>query len=261
MHRILRATSSTSESGTSVAFGRTGTWQPMSSRIRLAIVAVVAIAACVVFIWLPQSRAALVASLDWVDSLGMWGPPLFVLIYIVACVLFLPGSLLTIGAGMIFGLVVGTVTVSIGSTLGAGASFLLARTVLRDWIKKILAAKPRFRALDEAVGREGFKVVLLTRLSPLFPFNLLNYAYGITAVSFGEYMLASWIGMLPGAVLYVYIGTAARSLTEAMLGKNRASLGEQVFFGFGLAATVILAVFLTRMARKSLSPVVSDAPC
>jgi uncharacterized membrane protein YdjX (TVP38/TMEM64 family) len=230
----------------------------MSNRIRLAIIAVVAIFVCIIFVLFPQFKAALVAGLEWIDSLGMWGAPLFVLIYIVACLLFLPGSLLTVGAGMIFGLVVGTTTVSIGSTLGAGAAFLLARTVLREWIKKILASKPRFRALDEAVGQEGFKVVLLTRLSPLLPFNLLNFAYGITAVSFRDYIIASWIGMLPGAVLYVYIGTAARSLTEVMSGRSHASVAEHVFFGLGLGATVILAVFLMRIARKSLAYVVSD---
>jgi uncharacterized membrane protein YdjX (TVP38/TMEM64 family) len=231
----------------------------MSNRIRFAIVAALAIAACGMLIWLPQADEALVAALEWIDSLGMGGPALFDVIYIIGCVLFLPGSLLTIGAGMIFGLVVGTITVSIGSTLGAAAAFLLARTVLRDWVEMRLAAMPRFRALDEAVGREGFKVVLLTRLSPLFPFNLLNFAFGITAVSFRDYMLASWIGMLPGAVLYVYIGTAAKSLAEAMAGRTQASVGEQVLFGLGLVATLVLMAVLVHMARKSLSHVVSNS--
>jgi uncharacterized membrane protein YdjX (TVP38/TMEM64 family) len=231
----------------------------MSNRIRFAVVALVAVTACGVLVWLQQADETLVAALDWIESLGVFGPVLFNVIYIVGCVLFLPGSLLTIGAGMIFGFTVGTITVSIGSTLGAIAAFLLARTVLRDWVENRLAAMPRFQALDEAVGREGFKVVLLTRLSPLFPFNLLNFAFGITAVSFRDYMLASWIGMLPGAVLYVYIGTAAKSLAEALAGKTQVRFGEQVLFGCGLVATVVLMVILVRMARKSLSQVVSNS--
>jgi uncharacterized membrane protein YdjX (TVP38/TMEM64 family) len=112
---------------------------------------------------------------------------------------------------------------------------------------------PRFGALDEAVGREGFKVVLLTRLSPLFPFNLLNFMFGITKVSFWDYMLASWIGMLPGAVLYVYIGTAAHSITSIAAGKNETGTPEQVFLGVGLVATALVVALFVRLARKSLA--------
>ncbi|MEX0936849.1 MAG: TVP38/TMEM64 family protein [Pirellulales bacterium] len=225
----------------------------MSNRVRILIIAVLAIAASGILLWLPQANDTLVAALQWIDSIGFWGPVLFVVIYIIGCVLFVPGSLLTIGAGMIFGLFVGTITVSIGSTLGAGAAFALARTVLRDWVDKATATMPRFQALDEAVGREGFKVALLTRLSPLFPFNLLNFAFGLTRVSFRDYMLASWIGMLPGAVLYVYIGTAAKSLAEAMAGKAQATSAEQVVLVVGLVATALVMVVLTRAAQKSLA--------
>ena len=225
----------------------------MSNRVRILIIAVLAVAAVGIFFWLPQANDSLVAALEWIDSIGLWGPVLFVMIYIIGCVLFIPGSLLTIGAGMIFGLFVGTITVSIGSTLGAGAAFALARTVLRDWVDTATATMPRFQALDEAVGRDGFKVVLLTRLSPLFPFNLLNFAFGITKVSFRDYLLASWIGMLPGAVLYVYIGTAAKSLVEATAGQTQASTAGQVFFVVGLVATALVVVVLARAARKSLA--------
>ena len=225
----------------------------MTNRGRMLIIVLLAVAAVGVFLWLPQANDTVVAALEWIDSIGIWGPILFVMIYIIGCVLFVPGSLLTIGAGMIFGLLVGTVTVSIGSTLGAGAAFALARTVLRAWVDKATAAMPRFQAVDKAVGRDGFKVVLLTRLSPLFPFNLLNFAFGVTKVSFRDYMLASWIGMLPGAVLYVYIGTAAKSLAEAMAGKTQATAAEQVLFVVGLGATAVVVVVLTQAARRSLA--------
>jgi uncharacterized membrane protein YdjX (TVP38/TMEM64 family) len=226
--------------------------------MRVVVIAVIFAAASGVLICLPQANDAMIQGLEWIDSLGAWGPFLFVLVYIVGCVLFVPGSLLTIGAGMIFGLLVGTVTVSIGSTLGAGAAFLLARSVVREWVVKATKTMPRFRAVDEAVGREGFNVVLLTRLSPLFPFNLLNFAYGITSVSFRDYFLASWIGMLPGAVLYVYIGTAVTSFAELAGGRKQVGAGQQALFVVGLIATAVLVAIITRMARKSLSQVVAE---
>lgn len=225
----------------------------MNNRIRIAIISVLAIVACGSLVWLPQANETVIALLEWVESLGSWGPVLFVVIYILGCVLFLPGSVLTIGAGFTFGLVVGTIMVSIGSTFGAGAAFLLARTVLRKWVSEKIVSMPRFRALDEAVGREGFKVVLLTRLSPLFPFNLLNFMFGITKVYFWHYMLASWIGMLPGAVLYVYIGTAAHSISAVAAGRNETNTAELVLFGVGLVATALVMTLLVRLARKSLA--------
>ncbi len=112
--------------------------------------------------------------------------------YVVSCVLMLPGSVLTIGAGIVFGLALGVVTVSAGSTLGACVAFLVGRTIARDWVARRVADNPKWRAIDEAVGRQGFKIVLLTRLSPVFPFNLQNYGYGLTAVSFWKHALASW---------------------------------------------------------------------
>ena len=137
-------------------------------------------------------------SLDWVAGLGPTGVIAFVVIYILACVFMLPGSVLTLGAGAVFGVVKGSVIVSVAATLGATAAFLVGRYFARDRVAKMIEGNARFRAIDEAVGREGWKIVGLTRLSPVFPFNLLNYAYGITKVSLRDYFLASWIGMLPG---------------------------------------------------------------
>lgn len=216
---------------------------------------VVVITAGTLAMFLPQSRQLLANVLEWVRSAGLWGPALFVIIYIVACVLCLPGSLLTIGAGAVFGIWIGIITVSIGSTLGAGAAFLLARTLLREWTVQKVAANARFRALDAAVGKQGFKIVLLTRLSPVLPFNLLNFAFGITSVSLRDYLFASWIGMLPGAVLFVYIGAAMKSIAEVTTGKRTGSLGEQILFGFGLVATIAVSGILARLAQRSLKSV------
>ncbi|MBL8829774.1 MAG: TVP38/TMEM64 family protein [Planctomycetaceae bacterium] len=209
---------------------------------------------------LPEANRGLLRVLEAIQSAGPWGPLLMIVVYIVACVLFVPGSILTIGAGFIFGIPLGVATVSIGSTLGAGAAFVLSRTMLRNFVQRKLARDPRVHALSEAVGEHGFKIVLLARLSPLLPFNLLNFAFALTRVSFRDYMLASWIGMLPGALLYVYIGTAAKSLTDLARGAGPTTPMTTVLFGLGLAATVALTMVLTRLARRSLRELTRGRP-
>ncbi|HAA31457.1 MAG TPA: TVP38/TMEM64 family protein, partial [Cyanobacteria bacterium UBA8553] len=126
-------------------------------------------------------------ALQWIENLGQKGAIAFILIYIVATIAFLPGSILTLGAGAIFGVVLGSIYVFIGATLGATAAFLIGRYLVRDWISKKIESNNNFKAIDEAVGQEGFKIVLMTRLSPVFPFNLLNYAFGVTGVSLRDY--------------------------------------------------------------------------
>ena len=172
--------------------------------------------------------------------------------YVLACVLFLPGSVLTLGAGFLFGVPVGFLTVWIGANLGACVAFLVGRTIARDWVARKVAGNPKFAAIDEAVGKEGFKIVALLRLSPVFPFNLLNYALGLTRVSFRNYALASLVGMLPGILMYVYFGSAARSLAEVTAGNVQGGIAGQIFFWVGLVATIAVALFVTRIARKSL---------
>ncbi|MSU32404.1 MAG: TVP38/TMEM64 family protein [Pedosphaera sp.] len=147
---------------------------------------------------------------------GPWAPALFILIYIVACIFMVLGSALTLVAGTLFGITRGTLYVSAGSTLGATFSFLLSRFALRNWIEKRLDQSPSFAAVADAVAIEGWKSVFLLRLSPAFPFNFLNYALGLTRVSFHDYVLASWLGMLPGTVLCVrllrFLGRRVRGI-------------------------------------------------
>ncbi len=191
--------------------------------------------------------------LDWVSGLGAWGVLLYILIYILACVLFVPGSILTLGAGVMFGVVKGSIVVSVAATCGATCAFLVGRYLARGWVAEKMVHYPRFQAIDEAVGREGWKIVGLTRLSPVFPFNLLNYAFGLTRVSLRDYFWASWIGMLPGTVLYVYLGALIGDL--ALLGTQERSrtAAEWVFYLVGLAATVAVTVYVTRLARSALA--------
>ena len=191
--------------------------------------------------------------LAWTEGLGFWGPAFVAGFYVLACVLFLPGSILTLGAGAVFGLVVGTATVSVGSTLGAAAAFLVGRTVARNWIAGKVEGNPKFAAIDEAVGREGFKIVLLTRLSPVFPFNMLNYGFGLTKVRLRDYVLASWVGMFPGTVMYVYLGTVIGEVGRLGAGGRQKTLGEWILLGVGLLVTIVVTVFVTRIARKALA--------
>jgi uncharacterized membrane protein YdjX (TVP38/TMEM64 family) len=196
---------------------------------------------------------------QWVEGLGVWGPVVFILGYAVATVAFIPGSLLTLAAGAIFGLVKGTVYTLIGATLGASAAFLVARYVARGAIERKIAGNARFAAIDRAVGREGLKIVALLRLSPIFPFNLLNYSLGLTKVGFLPYLIAS-IAMLPGTLLYVYYGKAAGSLAALAGGaKTAKGTGSWVLLGVGLLATIVVTTFVTRLAGKALRQEI-DAP-
>jgi uncharacterized membrane protein YdjX (TVP38/TMEM64 family) len=189
-----------------------------------------------------------------VAHLGIWGIILFVAGYILATVLFFPASVLTVGAGFVFGVFLGTVIVSIAATTGAALAFLIARYVARDQIEQKLSSNQKFKKVDRAIGEQGAKLVFLLRLSPLIPFNLSNYFYGLTAVKFWPYVLASWIGMLPGTLLYVYLGAAGKAGLSGTAGQTSGrSLWEYLLFGIGLIATVIVTVWLTRIAHRELS--------
>ena len=188
-------------------------------------------------------------ALDWVGQLGPWGAVIFIAIYVLATVFFIPGSVLTLGAGAVFGVAWGSIYVSIGSTLGATCAFLVGRYFARDAIARKIEGNARFAAIDKAVANEGWKIVGLTRLSPVFPFTLLNYAFGLTQVKLRDYVLASWIGMMPGTVMYVYLG----SLAKAASGERTRTTGEWVLYGVGLLATVVVTVFVTRIAKQALA--------
>ena len=200
----------------------------------------------------------LIQGLGWTQGLGIWAYVVVVAFYIVACIFLLPGSVLTLGAGLLFGLVGGVITVSIGSTIGACAAFWVGRTVARNWIAAKVAKNEKFAAIDQAVAHQGFKIVLLTRLSPVFPFNVLNYAFGLTKIPFWRYALGSWIGMIPGTVMYVYFGAALGSFAELEAGNVDKGMAGRLFFWFGLPATIVVTVFVTRIARNALKQAVES---
>jgi uncharacterized membrane protein YdjX (TVP38/TMEM64 family) len=197
---------------------------------RVAIARVlVALAAVAVLVVAGRKAGALIPAFSaWVDGLGVWGPVAFVVGYAIAAVAFVPGSLLTLAAGAIFGVGKGTALVLVAATLGASAAFLVSRYLARGFVERRLAGDERFAAIDRAIGSQGRKIVFLLRLSPVFPFNLLNYALGLTRVRFADYVVAS-IGMLPGTLLYVYYGKVAGDLARLAGGAGPAITGSSAW--------------------------------
>ncbi|MGF2038129.1 MAG: TVP38/TMEM64 family protein [Nostoc sp. CmiVER01] len=192
----------------------------------------------------------------WVKSLGVLGPIAYIVIYNLATLLFIPGSLLTFAGGWLFGVFWGSIYVLIAATAGATLAFIIGRYLSRDWVSRQMEKHPKFKAIDLAVAKEGWKIVLLTRLSPIFPFNLLNYAFGVTQVSLNDYILGSF-GIIPGTVMYVYIGSLAGNL--AMINTfyqpttPETQVWQWVMRIIGLIATVAVTVYITKVAQKALA--------
>jgi uncharacterized membrane protein YdjX (TVP38/TMEM64 family) len=232
---------------------------PRRARPSLGRIALAALAAVALVLLGRQAGAYVPRFAAWVDGLGVWGPVVFVLGYAVAVIAFAPGALLTLAAGAIFGLARGVVYVFVAAVLGSSGAFLVSRYLARSAVEKRLAANPRFAAIDRAVGREGRKIVFLLRLSPLFPFNLLNYALGLTRVRFVDYLVASF-GMLPGTLLYVYYGKVAGDVA-ALAGGGAAEkgAGDYALLGLGLTATVVVTAVVTRTARRALAEATGQA--
>jgi len=203
----------------------------------------------------------LTAFQHWLADLGPLGYLLFILGYVLATLLFIPGWPLTVGAGFAFGLVAGTAMVSFSSTLGAALAFLIARHIARKPVADWTSRRDSFQAIDKAIGREGWKLIFLLRLSPLIPFNLSNYFYGITAVRFWPSVLASWLGMMPGTILYVYLGAIGRAGLETTANGTERGPLQWILLGVGLVSIIAVTVWVARIARRALreSAVDSDA--
>jgi len=213
----------------------------------------------------------LLGAMEWLEGFGVWGLVAVSAFYLVACVAMVPGSILSLGAGFLAGLLWpdapalailwGTVAVSIGSVSGATVAFMLGRRFFREAVAVKTAGSPKFAAMDRAIGRDGLKMVILIRLSPAFPFNLLNYAMGLTRVRLRDYILGFWAGMLPGTVMWVYLGTTITSLTAVAAGSGpvaEVGWGRMVLMGLGLVATIVLVVVVTRIARRALREAAGD---
>ena len=191
---------------------------------------------------------------EWIRTLGFFGSLLYFLVYVLGTVLVVPGTALTLGSGLLFGVLWGTILVSLASVLGATIAFLIARSFGREWTLKRIERYPKFKMIDRAIGENGFQLVLLMRLQLVFlPFAILNYALGLTRVRLRDYVLASWIGMLPATTLYVYIGTSLKGISDLLQGKApAASHWHQMLFWSGLVLSAGFVAVVTKIAKKAL---------
>ena len=220
------------------------------ARLILLVTAATAVVAAIALLPVGEWIQRLV---EWIEGAGLVGAVAYAATYVVATVLLLPASLLTLGAGFAYGPLAGTLLVSPVSVTAATIAFLLGRTVARGWIAARVARDPRFAAVDAAIEREGLKIVILLRLSPVLPFGLLNYALGLTRVRLRDYVLGSFVGMLPATFLYVYLGSLVTTAASLSSSAATAGTGQQMIYWSGLAATVLVTVFVTRLARRALS--------
>jgi uncharacterized membrane protein YdjX (TVP38/TMEM64 family) len=190
--------------------------------------------------------------IHWAKGMGAAGGALYAVVYIAGTALFFPGLPLTLGAGFLYGAIIGTLVVSPASVAGATLAFLIARYLARDWVTRRIKKYPQAAAMDRAIEKNGFKAVVLLRLQPVLPFNILNYALGLTSIRLRDYMLASWIGMFPATVLYVYLGSVMNDISDLLRGRPNSGIAGRLLLWGGLAAIVVLVWWLGRIARKAL---------
>lgn len=220
----------------------------VSLAVRSAAAALVAVAFLAAWFVLPL-RDWLQVFTAWTGGTGWPGYVLFAGVYIIASLLLAPGALLTIAAGLSFGWSGGLAIVALAASLAAMLAFALGRYLFRAQIESLMEGRPRLKALDRAVARQGWKAVLLLRLSGLVPFNLQSYLFGATAVGFWPYLAATFLGVIPGATLFSYVGA-----TAGLLAEGDARGPEQwLVFGAGLLATLVAALLVARSAKRHLA--------
>ena len=217
---------------------------PARHVVRALLLVVAAAVFVLLFRWVKQT-GLLDQSLRWIQSLGPWAPAVFIMLFVVTVIICLPAAILTAGGGFIFGFGLGALFVLLAAVISSNVTFLISRHLAREWMTKKLGANPRFRAIDEAVAAEGWKIVALVRLAPIFPFSITSYAFGLTRVSWKEYFIANF-AMLPGTLLYVYLGSIARDLTE----KVPTPLWIKIT-AFALA--LVAVIYVARVAKRALA--------
>jgi len=222
---------------------------PLSRIILRGVLLVVILAVAVIgWRWL-KSTELLPDTLKRIQDLGPWAPVAFIATYIVAVLLFVPASIFTLGAGFVFGMAWGSVYVLVAAMLAANLMFVIGRHVARKWVAHWIESHPKFRAIDNAVAREGWKIVALIRLAPVFPFTPMSYAFGLTRVPLWEYFLANFM-MIPSTLMYVYFGAVARDLTE------KVATPPWIKWTVG-AVTVLVVLYVTRFAKRALTQKIS----
>jgi len=209
-----------------------------------AVIAVALLAAILIAIRTLPVAQWLESFKGWVVGAGAIGYVLYVLVYVVCCVLLVPALALTLGAGAIFGFTVGSIIVLIGATLGATLAFLLARTVLRHRVERMTANNAKFRALDRAITREGTKIMWLVRLSGFPPFTWVNYAFGLTGIRLGPFLLTTFFGIIPGTLAFTWAGAAGAAAVSGT--------GNRILLIVTAAGAILVSLFIARIALQAI---------
>jgi uncharacterized membrane protein YdjX (TVP38/TMEM64 family) len=219
--------------------------KPRSRSLLILLLVLIAIGVAFLFIphkWIENLRG-------YFEQAGWWGGLIFVVVYVITTVLLIPASAMTLLAGGVYGFLVGLLITIVASNLGALCSFLLGRSLLRARVEEWARERQRFASVREAIGQNGFKIVLLLRLSPIFPFTILNYLLGVTSISLPRYVVANVIGMLPGTIVFVYIGVISGNLAMGQQPQTL-KLASQIV---GLLATIAVTFYITRLAKRALN--------
>jgi uncharacterized membrane protein YdjX (TVP38/TMEM64 family) len=224
-----------------------GGWAAQLPVIGAVLVAVVFLAA---FVLIDEVQAAALSLLDWFDQLGLWGVLLYMVFYIAIVLSLLPGVVFTLGAGFVFGFWLGAGVVVFSLVAGSALAFLIARYAFGKRLSDKIRRHPRIQLLNKGLRHEGWKIVMLSRLLPVFPFKLSNYFFGLTAIPFRHFVAANSIGVLPISATNVYIGSLAAELAD--LTEREPGWWEWVFYGVGFVAAIGLVYYITRLARRSM---------
>ncbi len=226
-----------------------------TKQIAVGLVALVALATAAV---VSPVDAWVIASAGWIEEAGALGALVFGLLYFAGTIFFIPATIMSISAGFLFGFAGGITLVSICTTLGAVVAFAISRYVARDAVQARAETRPRFKALERAISREGFKMAFLTRLVPVLPFTVLNYLFGLTRVDGRRFTAATWLGMLPTSIAYVYVGAATGDLSRALAMEE--APGGPTYLLWGLSAVAIAAIvgLMTRRARRELDLIMDE---
>jgi uncharacterized membrane protein YdjX (TVP38/TMEM64 family) len=221
--------------------------------VRRTAIGVLVVGAVVAWRRRDQIQALLGPLFESVDALGPWAPVVLALLYVPACLMFIPNTFVSPGVGFLLGATWGTGTAIAGLTLGHSVNFLLSRFLGRDWFHRRVPVNRRFRAVELACEREGLKIVTLTRLTPVFPSNLMSYFFGVTGVSALSFALGTAIGLLPRTVVYTTVGAAAKSFADASSGEFEDQPLVQWALYVGVAVTAVVVLVIARIARRALN--------
>ncbi len=220
-------------------------------RLRIAVLLVLLLIVAAAVMLFPIRDWARVV-LDWIRDCGTLGPLIMIALYVPAALFLVPASWLNVAAGFFFGPWIGTIVASVGGALGAGIAFILGRTIARELVESQVKSRPAMQALGAAVGQQGFKIVMLTRLSPVLPYGVLNYLFSVSQVKFRDFLIATWLGMLPVSLMYAYLGSAAQDVMDVYPDDDSSNGLTQALFVLGLLATIMVTVMVTRLARRAL---------